>query len=95
MNLEFLLALSCAFSNNKDNACLSMGNAYYKYEKLDERVHEIEKHLPTSVVFTATLLSGLKERKATVPITHGIYFGIEFPTNPNEGKGIIGFQRGF
>lgn len=100
MNLEVLLALGCWFStspiytNGKENACMKMAEGYYHYEKLDERVKEIEKNIPASLIFTATLLSSIEKRKASIPLYHGTYFEIEQPSD-NNIKTTIGYEFGF
>ncbi len=102
MSLELLLSLSCWFStppyvysNNLTNesACLKMGEGYYVYSKLDEQVKEIERNTPHSIIFTATLLSSIEKRKASLPIYGGSYFSVEFPDR--ESKVTLGLQHGF
>lgn len=94
INLELLLSLSCWFSNSTD-ACLHLGEAYYKYEKLDEQVKEIERHIPPSLIFTATLFSSIEKRKARIPISNGTYFGIEAGVTSGDVKTVIGVEHGF
>lgn len=99
MSLEVLLAISCWYSTtiyteSKDNACMKMAEGYYHYEKLDEQVKEIERHIPAPFIFTATLLSSIEKRKASVPIYNGSYFGVEAPDNTGA-KLTIGFEHGF
>lgn len=99
MTLELLLATSCWFStspvytNGTENACMKMGESYYHYEKLDEQVKEIEKHIPTPLIFTATLLSSIEKRKASIPIYRGTYFGVEVPNN--DARVFGGYEHGF
>ncbi len=101
MTLELLLASTCYFSTTihteyKENACLKAGEAYYHYEHLDEQVKEIERHIPSAFIFTATLLSSIEKRKASVPLYGGTYFSVEFPrSNENTGIATIGFEHGF
>ena len=92
MNLEILLSISCLVSNHKE-ACMSMGKAYYYHANLDEISKNIEKQYP-AFVFTASLLSSIEKRKASVPIYGGTYFSVELPGN-SESKLTFGFSRGF
>lgn len=99
MSLEVLLTLSCYFSTtvytqSKDNACMKAGEAYYVYKHLDTQVKEIERHIPVSFVFTATLLSSIEQKRASIPIYGGTYFGVEVPNNRDD-KLTIGFEHGF
>lgn len=92
MNLELLLSLTCLISNNKE-ACISMANGYYKYEKLDEMAKNIEKKYP-AFVFTTSLLSSIEQKKVSVPIYNGTYISCEIPAG-RESKIFGGWNYGF
>ena len=92
MNLELLLSLSCIFSNSQP-ACIAMGEGYYKYEKLDQIAENVERQYP-NFVFSASLLSSIEKRKASVPIYNGSYFSCEFPEGA-ESKLTVGWNHGF
>jgi hypothetical protein len=96
MTLEMLLAIGCLAGNNS-TACGKMGEAYIKYEKIDEIAtqinYKIERQYPV-IIYTTTLLSSVEQRKINVPVTHGIYFGFEFPSN-SESKISGGWSYGF
>lgn len=96
MNLEFLLAFTCWFSNSQE-ACYKAGEAYYHYEKLDEianRINEEVKNKYPPVFFTTILLSSYEKRKLNVPVYKGTYFGWEFPDR-EEPRLNVGWELGF
>lgn len=93
MNLELLLAAGCWFSKSQE-ACISLGTAYYRYEKIDEQVRKIQENLPPSIVFATSLLSSVEKRKINVPLVAGLRIGTDFSAG-TETRYSFGFDYGF
>ena len=96
MNLELLLSITCLLGQNND-ACFQAGTAYYYHQGLDQIANQVSEKINRkypAVVFTATLLSNVEQRRLKVPGSHGTYVGWEFPEG-RESKLTCGWELGF
>jgi len=96
--LEALLITACLYGTS--DSCISSGQAYYKYSKLEEKVQRIERNLEKELPLlyktgSYSFIFYMANKQKTYRLPMGMFY-IEHK-NPNEvnSSSLIGFNTSF